>query len=147
MDILKMCLFVVIIAAVVGITVYVVLGLLCLPYQLARRESRRVTSPDWQELKEALNATAFMSPIFGLFSLSRFTWHPGSSDGDFLMMRTFRYAMDNYTVCFAFLWGGTILFAIVNLLVALVRRKLRHRRELRAAMSAAANTRCPDRPD
>lgn len=129
MEALKIGLFGFIALAAIVLTGCVFIWLLWLPFHVARRESRLVTSPDWKEVKEALNATAFMSPIFGLFSISRFTWHPGSSDGDFLMMRTFRYAMDNYTVCFAFLWGGTILFAIVNLLVALVRRELRHRRE------------------
>ena len=130
METLKAFLAALIVLSGIVLTIGVALGLLWLPYYLARRESRLVTSPDWKEVKEALNSTALVSPIFGLLSVFRFTFHPGSSDGDVFMSRTFRYFMDNYTVCFAFLWGGTLLFAIVNLLVALVRRQLRHRREL-----------------
>lgn len=106
------------------------------PASVAYRIGNRIKSADWQEVKTALMGTSFISPFFLLYSFSLHTHHPGSSDGDFLGLRSLGYAIRNFGVSVAYVWVGTVACAVVFLLTALIVRWRRRRRGLRIAEPA-----------
>ena len=120
--------FLVVALIVVVVVAVVLFAILCLPAILAFKVSYALKSKDWIEVKWALGITMYAGLLLGIISTTYYTHHNGSSDGDFFGLRSVGYAMRNYSVTFAWVWGGDLACAAVSLPVALILRLIRHKR-------------------